>query len=109
MASPFLSASFASCCCLFSRSISTPVATGFRAEQKIRFLQIVQPMQMYRVEHGHFPKTEEEFMEKIIKANSIKLPELPPGERYVYDAEKAAKMTHYDPDDPPLLVERSGE
>ena len=88
--------------------ISTPIAARFKAEQRIRFLQIVQPMQMYRVEHGHFPETHEEFMEKIIKANMIKLPELPPGERYVYDAEKAAKMTNYDPEDPPLLVERPG-
>ncbi len=89
--------------------ISTLISARFKAEQKIRFLQIVQPMQMYRVEHGHFPETHEEFMEKIIKANSIKLPELAPGEQYVYDVEKAAEMTHYDPKDPPLLVERPGE
>ena len=86
--------------------VSTPIAARFRVEEKMNLGLIALPMRMYRVEHGYFPKTHEEFMEKIIKANSIKLPELAPGERYVYDAEKAAEMTGYDPDDPPLLVER---
>jgi hypothetical protein len=35
--------------------------------------------------NGRGPKTHEEFMEKIIRANDIKLPELPSGHRYVYD------------------------
>ena len=91
-----------------SGPISTPVAARFKAEETIRFLQIEHAMKIYRAEHGHFPKTHDEFMKEIIKANSIKLPELPPGERYVYDAEKAAEMNNYDLEDPPLMVERGG-
>lgn len=86
--------------------VATPIATYFRTKQRIAFLQIATPMNMYKAIHGHFPKTHEEFMEEIIKKNSIKLPELPAGERYVYDPEKAAKMSSYDPQDPPLMVER---
>ncbi|NQU21896.1 MAG: hypothetical protein HQ567_11490 [Candidatus Nealsonbacteria bacterium] len=89
--------------------ISTPVAAYFTTKERLQFMQVVQPMQIYRVQHGHFPETHEEFMKEIIEANSLKLPELPAGERYVYDAKKAAEMSDYDPKDPPLLVERSGE
>ena len=45
-------------------------------------------------------------MEKIINAGAIQLPKLDPGDRYIYDPEKAAKMSTYDPKDPPLMVER---
>ena len=86
--------------------VATPIATYFSIRQRIAFLQIVTPMNMYRVEHGHFPKTQEEFMEQIIKKNSIKLPELPARERYVYDPEKAAETNTYDANNPPLMVER---
>ena len=34
---------------------------------------------------GRNPESHEEFMEKIVKFNQIKLPELPPGHKYVYD------------------------
>ncbi len=32
-----------------------------------------------------FPKSHEQFMQDIIKANQIKLPELPPDSKYKYD------------------------
>jgi len=86
--------------------VATPIAAGIRAEEKITFMQITTSMKLYRALNGHFPKSHEEFMKEIIRANGIRLPELPPGQRYVYDAEKAAKMSSYDPNDPPLLVER---
>jgi hypothetical protein len=86
--------------------VSTPIKALFSTKERLAFLQIVQPMNIYKVEHGHFPKTQEEFMAKIIKENGIPLPELPAGSRYVYDAKKAAAMSSYDPDDPPLMVER---
>jgi hypothetical protein len=89
--------------------VSTPVQALWTTRQRLALLQLVQPMNLYRVEHGHFPKTHEEFMEKIVRAYGIQLPELPEAERYVYDAERAAAMSSYDPDDPPLRVESSPE
>jgi len=86
--------------------VTTPVAVYFRGPQMMVFnIQIPHAMKLYRGVNGHFPKSHEEFMQKIIKENQIQLPELPPGERYVYDPEKAAGMTSYDPADPPLFVE----
>lgn len=87
--------------------ITEPISVYFKAPQMIAFqIQIPHAMNLYRAQHGHFPKTHEEFMEKIIKENGIQLPSLPPGARYVYDPQKAAQMQQYDPADPPLFVQR---
>jgi hypothetical protein len=66
--------------------VVTPIATYFRMKEAISFtIQIPHAMNLYKAMEGHAPKTHEEFMEKIIKPNGIKLPELPEGERYLYD------------------------
>ncbi|MBN1393705.1 MAG: hypothetical protein JW959_01555 [Pirellulales bacterium] len=72
--------------------VATPIASMFAAEQKIIFLQIEHAEKLFKAEHGRMPKDHEEYMEKIIKANQIKLPELPEGERYRYDSEKEQLM-----------------
>lgn len=64
---------------------------GFR-EKAIFQMQIPQAMQFYKAENGTNPKTHDEFMSKIIQANQINLPELPQGQKYVYDPEKAELM-----------------
>ena len=65
--------------------ISEPIKQYFQASQRINLLNMTHAMKLYKAEHGRLPKTHDEFMEKIIKINSIELPELPEGERYVYD------------------------
>ena len=72
--------------------ISEPIRQRFRMEQKINFQNVKRAMDLYRAEHGFFPKTEEEFMKRIIKANDIALPELPDGERYVYEPKTGELM-----------------
>jgi hypothetical protein len=42
-------------------------------------------MQLFKATEDRNPKSHEEFMEKIIKANQIHLPELWEGETYRYD------------------------
>ena len=42
-------------------------------------------MKLFKASEDRAPKSHEEFMEKIIKANNIHLPELPDGQRYQYD------------------------
>ena len=58
-------------------------------------MQMDEAMKLYKATEGHAPRTQEEFMDKIIKANSLQLPKLPEGHRYVYD-----------PSTEKLLVER---
>ena len=84
--------------------VSTPLGALWTTQQRLAFLQLAGPMNLYHAEHGHFPKTERELFEKIVRANAIRLPELPEGQRYVYDARRAERMTQYDPEDPPLRV-----
>jgi len=86
--------------------LTTPIQAYFRSRERFSFMQVEQAMNLYKGEHGYFPKTEKEFFKQIIEANSIPLPKLPSGCRYIYDAAKAAKMgSNYNSDDPPLLVE----
>ena len=64
---------------------------GFR-EKAIFQIQIPQAMQFYKAANGSNPKSHDEFMSKIIEANSIKLPELNAGQKYVYDPDKGELM-----------------
>ena len=72
--------------------VSEPIRDMFRTEQRMQLLQVQQAMQYYKASNGHLPKTHEIFMKDIIQANSIQLPELPEGERYVYDPEQGELM-----------------
>ena len=42
-------------------------------------------MKLYKASEGNCPKTQEEFMDKIIKENNLQLPTLPAGQSYFYD------------------------
>lgn len=73
--------------------ITEPIRARFRVEEGLRFnVQIKQAMDLYKATNEHYPKTHNEFMEQIVKANNIPLPELPPGEQYVYDPATAELM-----------------
>lgn len=49
-------------------------------------LNIKHAIDLYQAEHGEYPKTYQEFMDNIIKANNIALPTLPFYQEYGYDA-----------------------
>lgn len=66
--------------------ITTPVSVYWRSQESVAFrIQIPQAMNLYKATNGQAPQSHDEFMEKIVQANGIKLPELKPGERYLYD------------------------
>ena len=68
--------------------LRTPAKALFMTKQRIVFMAIDKALQLYETEHETHPKTQEEFMEKIVKFNKIKLPELPEGQKYGWDGEK---------------------
>ena len=70
------------------KHITTPASVYWRAQERITFDQIKHAMDLYKATNGSAPKTHEEFMEKIIKEGMLKLPQLPPGQRYVYLPDK---------------------
>jgi len=74
--------------------VTTPIETLFRVEDRIAFeVQIPNTMKIYKADHDNKgPKTHEEFMNVIIKENAVKLPELPAGSSYWYDAKSEALL-----------------
>jgi hypothetical protein len=69
--------------------VSYPAVKFFEAKERIAFeIQIPHAVNLFRASEGRFPKTHEEFMTKIVQANQIVLPELPPGRTYRFDSEK---------------------
>jgi len=65
--------------------ITEPIRARFRIEQKVIFDYIKHDMDLFKGLNNRAPKSHEEFMKEIIEANGRELPELPPGEKYVYD------------------------
>lgn len=73
--------------------ITTPVSAYFHAQEMSVFnIQIPQALSLFQASEGRFPNSEQEFMEKIIKANAIVLPKLPDGDSYVYDVQSHTLM-----------------
>ncbi len=66
--------------------VATPTATLFAVKERLIFQDLIpHAMDLFKATEGRAPKDHDEFMEKIIKANNIHLPELPEGDRYRYD------------------------
>jgi hypothetical protein len=69
--------------------ITTPLSVFWRTQEMAAYrIKVPHALNLYKGMHGHFPKTQEEFVREILEANAIKLPELPEGHYYVYDSEK---------------------
>jgi hypothetical protein len=66
--------------------VATPAASLWAVRERLVFeVQIPQAMSLFKATEGRAPKDHNEYMDKIIKANNIRLPELPEGDRYRYD------------------------
>lgn len=66
--------------------VVTPAKAYFSARERIAFeIAVPHALNLYKASEGHAPKTHQEFMEKIVEFNQIKLPLLPQGHKYVYD------------------------
>ncbi len=72
-----------------ARAITAGPATLLNFEQKaVLDIQIPQAIQLFKASEGRFPKSHEEFMQKIVEANRLVLPELPAGAVYRFNPEK---------------------
>ncbi len=69
--------------------ISGPANAYLQIKQKIPLeIEIPHALNLFKALEGRFPKSHEEFMEKIVAANNIQLPELPEGAVYRFNVEK---------------------
>ncbi len=79
--------------------IAEPAKSLFAARERLVFnVQIPQALQLYEATTGFAPRSHNEFMTEVIQANNIRLPELRPNQRYVYDPQRKE-----------LLVERPAQ
>lgn len=65
--------------------ITAPLSAYSPMIERIEIAYVTHALNLFQADQGRFPKDHDEFMEKIIKANNIKLPVLPYGGRYMYD------------------------
>jgi hypothetical protein len=75
--------------------ITVPISVMFRTQDRVILQQVDYAMNLYKAEHGNAPASHAEFWERIIVANNLqpnqsganknRLPQLPPGQEYVYD------------------------
>lgn len=73
--------------------ITEPIRQYFRVSQRLNLLNLKHAMNLYKASHNNkLPDTHEKFMKEIVKANSIELPQLPEGERYVFDPARGELM-----------------
>lgn len=78
---------------VFTRGIVEPARSLFATRERMVFeVQIPKAMQLFHASEGRAPQSHEEFMQKIVQANNLQLPQLPPGQRYVYDPEQTELM-----------------
>jgi len=77
--------------------ITEPVRQRFRIEEHIVFnIQIPHELQLYKAAHDNKgPRSSQEFFKEIIDAARLKLPDLNPGERYVYDPKTEELMVEF--------------
>ena len=65
--------------------ITEPVHQYFSMRNQITWEQIRHDMDIWQAIHNRWPKDAKEFQKEILEPAGIELPELPPGNRYVYD------------------------
>ena len=67
--------------------ITAPLSAYGPIMERFSEIQITPVINLFHATEDRYPKDYDEFMEKIIKANNIKLPVLPGGKKYQYDVE----------------------
>lgn len=69
--------------------IAGPVKVLFKVKQKaVLDIQIPHALQLFKGLEGRMPNSHTEFMQKIVEANRLVLPELPEGAVYRFNTEK---------------------
>lgn len=73
--------------------LAQPAITYFAAKERIAFeVAVPHALNLFNASEGRYPTDHEEFMDRIIKENQIKLPVLPVGHEYKYDPETHTLM-----------------
>ncbi len=68
--------------------ITEPISQYFRLQDRIKLQNIEHGVRIFQAQHGRYPASMQEFEDEILKPQQVKLPELPPGRKYVYDPQQ---------------------
>ncbi len=75
------------------QAIVTPARSLFATRERLVFeVEIPKNMSLFEASNGRKPNSQEEFWQQIIVAYNVKLPELPEGQRYIYDPQAGELM-----------------
>jgi hypothetical protein len=75
--------------------ITTPIQTYWAGRSKIAFdIQVPMIVRDYKMFHDDKAPTHEEFM-KMVPQYNLELPQLPPGERYIFDPQSAQLLVEH--------------
>lgn len=75
--------------------ITAPLSAYGPTMEKVSIIAVEHAINLFYATEGRYPANHQEFMEKIIKANGIKLPVLPYGGEYKYDEANHALVAVY--------------
>jgi hypothetical protein len=79
--------------------ITAPLSAYGPMMERISTIEITSALNLFHAENERYPKDLDEFMEKIVKPNNIRLPVLPYKGRYEYNVEKHELMIVRDAED----------
>lgn len=77
--------------------ITAPLEAYQPLKEKVSMIPVIQGIQVFNATEGRYPRDHAEFMDKVIKANGIKLPVLPAGKKYEYDVANHQLVIVQDP------------
>ena len=82
-----------------SDPITAPLSAYGPMMERISTVEITHAVNLFHAENERYPKDLDEFMEKIVKPNNIRLPVLPYKGRYEYDVGKHELLIVRDAED----------
>ena len=77
--------------------ITTPVSEYFTARAGIDFMMVEHDMQIWHEIHQRYPRNLDEFKKEILEPGNRELPDLFPGDVYVYDAKTGQLYVQHTP------------
>ncbi|MFN9270094.1 MAG: hypothetical protein ACK5V1_15880 [Planctomycetaceae bacterium] len=78
-----------------SDPITAPLTAYGPMVERVSIIAVDQAIALFMATEGRYPKDHDEFMEKVIRANNMKLPVLPNGGQYKYDEQAHTLMVVY--------------
>lgn len=76
-----------------SDPITAPLSAYGPMMERVADIGVTQAIALFYATEGRYPKDHEEFMQRIVKENNLRLPVLPFKGEYVYDVENHVLLT----------------